>query len=147
MTHPRAEYLREYHLKNKEKRNARSKEHYYNNVEEIREQKKRYYQKHREEYSTRQKEKRRENKIKCIEYLGGKCMKCGTTDRLEFDHIDRTTKKYVIASRVNNKWDNLKEELDKCQLLCVDCHLQKTAKEWADITYNTVPLSKLNTMP
>jgi len=57
-------------------------------------------------------------------------MKCGTTDRLEFDHIDRTTKKYVIASRVNNKWDNLKEELDKCQLLCVDCHLQKTAKEW-----------------
>ncbi len=51
MTHPRAEYLREYHLKNKEKRNARSKEHYYNNVEEIREQKKRYYQKHREEYS------------------------------------------------------------------------------------------------
>ena len=144
MTHPRAEYLREYHLKNKEKRNARSKEHYYNNVEEIREQKKRYYQKHREEYSTRQKEKRRENKIKCIEYLGGKCVKCGTTHNLQFDHIKREGKKYNITEKLTIKFDNLKEELDKCQLLCAPCHLEKTAKEWADITHKTVPVFKVS---
>lgn len=28
-----------------------------------------------------------------IKTLGGKCVRCGTTDNLEFDHIDKTKKK------------------------------------------------------
>ena len=57
-------------------------------------------------------------------------MKCGTTHNLQFDHIKREGKKYEISTKLTNKWDNIKEELDKCQLLCAPCHLEKTASEW-----------------
>jgi len=61
MTHPRAEYLREYHLKNKEKRNARSKEHYYNNVEEITRTKEKILSKaQRRIFNTSEREEKRE---------------------------------------------------------------------------------------
>ena len=62
-------------------------------------------------------------------------MVCGTTHNLQFDHIKREGKKYTITEKLSIKFDNLKEELDKCQLLCASCHLDKTAKEWVDM-YN-----------
>ena len=152
------EEKKEYYQLNKEKIGEKRAEYYQLNKEKISE----YYRVNKEkkaeynkEYNERNKEKIREERREqhkekraiCLEYLGGKCVKCGTIHNLQFDHIKREGKKYEISSRVNNKFDNLKEELDKCQLLCAPCHLQKTAKEWADITHKTVPLSKLNTMP
>ncbi len=88
--------------------------------------------------------KRGEKRAYCIEYLGGKCVVCGTIHNLQFDHIKREGKKYEITRKLTNKFDNLKEELDKCQLLCAPCHLEKTAKEWADITHKTVPVFKVS---
>lgn len=67
-----------------------------------------------------------------IELLGGVCVKCGSIDNLEFDHIDSTKKSFSITKNhsMNKKqWD---EELKKCQLLCSDCHSEKT-KECGDI--------------
>lgn len=32
-----------------------------------------------------------------IEYLGGKCVLCGSVENLQFDHIDRSTKKYELS--------------------------------------------------
>ena len=124
------EYDKKWHQLNKEK-----------NKEKRAEYNKKWYQLNKEkkaEYNERNKKKIREQRAKyrqkkkaiCLEYLGGKCVKCGATERLEFDHIKRDTKKYNIAGRVTFKFDNLKEELDKCQLLCAFCHLEKTAKEW-----------------
>ncbi len=136
------EYNKKYYELNIEKR----AEHYQLNKEKMREKSAEYYQLNKEksaEYSKKYKElnreKIREQRAKyrqkkraiCLEYLGGKCVKCGTTERLEFDHIKRDTKKYNIASRVHQDFTILKEELNKCQLLCVPCHLDKTAKEWA----------------
>jgi len=68
--------------------------------------------------------KRRKQEIK--DYLGGKCVGCGTTENLQFDHIDRTQKKFLILSNANMAWDKLTAEADKCQLLCKDCHRIKT---------------------
>ncbi len=64
-----------------------------------------------------------------INYLGGVCNKCGSSEKLEFDHIDRSTVKYRIA--VMYEWSNAKimEELNKCQLLCRKCHVEKTTSE------------------
>ncbi len=137
----------EYYRVNKEKKAEYDKKRYQLNKEKISEKKAEYYQLNKEKVREQQRECSKERKSYCIEYLGGKCVKCGTTHNLQFDHIKRDTKKYTIASRVTNNFTILKEELDKCQLLCAPCHLQKTAKEWADITHKTVPLSKLNTMP
>lgn len=58
--------------------------------------------------------------------LGGRCARCGSADGLEFDHIDRRTKLFDIASFTTRKRATLLAELSKCQLLCSACHLQKT---------------------
>ena len=159
MTNSRAEYYRNWYQKNKEQKREYAKKHYQLNKEKRQESDKKRYQLNKEklreygkEYNQLNKEKLREQKRKwqennkekwkgylrehrekkkaiCLEYLGGKCVKCGSTERLEFDHIDRTTKKYSIGGRVSHNFDNLKEELNKCQLLCYDCHKVKTKSE------------------
>ena len=68
--------------------------------------------------------KQRRQKIK--DYLGGKCVGCGTTENLQFDHLDRTQKEFNISRNVCMAWDKLTAEADKCQLLCKDCHNVKT---------------------
>src|ERR1700757_1606373 len=72
--------------------------------------------------------KRRELRRRAIEYLGGKCTRCGTTDDLEIDHVDRRTKKFTFGGRVLS-WEKLVVELKKCQLLCATHHLEKTVSE------------------
>jgi len=118
----RKEWNKKYYQLNKEKKAEYDKRYRELNKEKIREQSKKWNKEHRREY-------RKEKKAICLEYLGGKCVKCGATERLEFDHIDRTTKKYTITGSVTNNFDNLKEELNKCQLLCYDCHKVKTKSE------------------
>lgn len=61
-------------------------------------------------------------------FLQGKsCCQCGSTDHLEVDHIDPSQK---ISHRVWS-WSATRREaeLAKCQVLCHDCHLEKTRKE------------------
>jgi len=62
------------------------------------------------------------------EKMGGKCVKCGCTEALEFDHIDPTTKSFNISAGYHKPKEVLEEELAKCQLLCVSCHREKTKK-------------------
>ncbi len=57
---------------------------------------------------------------------GGRCVSCGSIDRLEFDHIDKTTKSFTISSRYDAAPEVMEPELAKCQLLCNDCHLEKS---------------------
>lgn len=66
---------------------------------------------------------------KIIELLGGKCVICGSSDKLEFDHINRNTKKYEISRMITYAYDVILEEIKKCQLLCNKCHVVKTLKE------------------
>lgn len=56
------------------------------------------------------------------------CVKCGSLENLEVDHIDRTAKKYPVASLWGMSLDNLNRiaELAKCQVLCHSCHIEKT---------------------
>lgn len=68
--------------------------------------------------------KMRRQKIK--DYLGGKCVGCGATTNLQFDHIDRREKQFKIANNVTMAWDKLTAEADKCQLLCQTCHRIKS---------------------
>lgn len=65
-----------------------------------------------------------------IKYLGGKCTKCKVVDNLEFDHVDPKTKLYEIATHLwDYSWNKLLLELNKCQLLCISCHKEKTMLE------------------
>lgn len=61
-------------------------------------------------------------------YLAGKCcVNCGSTDRLEIDHVDRSAK---VSHRVWS-WSPERRaiELAKCQVLCYTCHKIRTAEQ------------------
>lgn len=68
----------------------------------------------------------RRRKLKmCVEYKGGICATCKTPyvrDMFDFHHLDRRTKSFGIAGNLTRKWEDLERELDKCELLCVECH-------------------------
>jgi hypothetical protein len=64
-----------------------------------------------------------------IEKLGGKCVECGCTETLQFDHIDPSTKSFNIATGYTKPKEVLLEEVAKCQLLCNKCHIEKTKKD------------------
>lgn len=62
------------------------------------------------------------------EYFDGKCcVKCGSTEQLELDHIDRATK--IHHSIWSWRKDRRLAELEKCQPLCKNCHQDKTSVE------------------
>lgn len=65
-------------------------------------------------------------KRQAVEYKGGKCLKCGY-DRclraLQFHHRESDKKEFVI-SRGTYSWERIKIELDKCDLLCSNCHVE-----------------------
>lgn len=66
---------------------------------------------------------------KIFEYLGGKCVKCGSTEHLHVDHMDHLNKSFTISENWGRSWDVLEQELKKCQLLCKDHHLEKSKEE------------------
>lgn len=70
-----------------------------------------------------------ERRSMCIAFLGGACVRCGSQNGLEFDHIDRSTKSINVAKLILAKDSKLFMELSKCQLLCDKCHLDKTVAE------------------
>lgn len=84
-------------------------------------------------YATVRKHKRKEQ---CIKYLGSKCMECGyekSKRALTFHHKDRNKKKFTISQILDHSWSKLKVELEQCDLLCFNCHMEKEEKYDADI--------------
>ena len=78
---------------------------------------------------------RRRNKIRLVEYKGGKCEICGydkCIDALEFHHLDPNEKEFGIAGDTRSL-EKLKNEADKCVLICANCHRELHAKEREEI--------------
>lgn len=75
-------------------------------------------------------ERRRSYKERAIAYLGGKCQDCGYRDRFpevyDFHHLDPTTKDFDVFN-TPKPFHRIKEELDKCILLCANCHRKRHA--------------------
>lgn len=72
-----------------------------------------------------QRENKRKRKLEAIEYLGGKCSKCEQTFHpavYEFHHLDPLTKDRDPSKMLQLSLERLKAELDKCILLCANCH-------------------------
>src|SRR3989344_8353294 len=70
--------------------------------------------------------RRRKIKAMAIEYKGGKCNICGYNKyagALDFHHIDEKTKKFDLSSKgLTRSWEKTKVEVEKCLLLCANCH-------------------------
>jgi predicted HNH restriction endonuclease len=63
-------------------------------------------------------------KAAAIKYLGGKCEKCGwhgNQAAMQFHHLKE--KHFTIGNVANKSWDVIKKEIEKCILLCANCHM------------------------
>jgi len=73
---------------------------------------------------------RRNLKRRAVVYKGGKCLRCGYNryvEALEFHHRDPdekdfTISKYMRSCGKSTSWDTIALELDKCDMLCSNCH-------------------------
>ena len=69
-------------------------------------------------------------KEKCVKYLGGECMDCGNDNLvvMAFHHKVPSRKSYELSNGIRtHTFDELVLELDKCELLCANCHTLKHA--------------------
>lgn len=70
-------------------------------------------------------ERARARKLRAIRYKGGKCAICGGVFDpcvYDFHHTDPTVKDSNPSNLMKGNWLKLKEELDKCILVCSNCH-------------------------
>ena len=71
-------------------------------------------------------ELRRALKRRAMEEMGGECSGCGRTvlaSQAEFHHRDPATKHFGISAKgVIRGWPEIAAELEKCVLLCANCH-------------------------
>ena len=77
-------------------------------------------------------------KSKAIAYKGGKCKLCGYNRcerALDFHHVNESEKDFDISGSHCRKWVSIKTELDKCILLCRNCH--------SEVHEGIVPLLRL----
>ncbi len=78
-------------------------------------------QKHREQAKARG----RKRKLMAVDYLGGRCNDCGGQFHpaiFEFHHENPEEKDLDPSQALQMAWDNFKKELEKCVLLCANCH-------------------------
>lgn len=76
-------------------------------------------------FNQRTKKRYRANKERAVAYKGGRCQRCGysgSVAALDFHHLDRANKRFTIGQVKNRSFDKLRDELDKCILLCSNCH-------------------------
>lgn len=66
-------------------------------------------------------------KLKLIEYKGGKCKVCGYDKPIpsayNFHHRDPLKKDFTISGK-SWSFERLKQEVEKCDLVCANCHAE-----------------------
>ena len=70
-------------------------------------------------------EKQLIRKAECVKYKGGKCVVCNYDKyigSLDFHHLNPNEKEFNIAQLRTYSLQKLTKELDKCILLCKNCH-------------------------
>jgi DNA-binding CsgD family transcriptional regulator len=69
---------------------------------------------------------RKRTKEKLVNYKGGKCEICGynkCVEALQFHHENPKEKDFQIGGK-SWSYDRLVKEVDKCKLLCSNCHIE-----------------------
>jgi hypothetical protein len=104
--------------------NLRSKKYYEDNVDH-----------HKKVIAKRKKKILKEVRKKIFQYYKeNPCVICGENDPivLEFDHREKGTKIKEVSSLVGSGWgwETIKKEIEKCDVMCANCHRRKTAKDF-----------------
>lgn len=75
----------------------------------------------------------RQKSLKCqvVQYLGGSCIICGYNKyygALELHHLDPSKKDTTLSLKKTVSFSTMKSEVDKCVLLCSNCHSEVHGK-------------------
>ena len=117
----------------------RRRELYQINIEDI--QKRR--DENRDKINKQSRESYNKRRKLLVEMLGGRCVDCGTTKNLQFDHKNPSEKSFNVKSLLTER--NL-EELEKCELRCGNCHLEKTKNDYSSgIIYPGISEDRIKT--
>jgi 5-methylcytosine-specific restriction endonuclease McrA len=96
---------------------------------------KKYYEDNREKHLVEVRKHRKRQRFKLRKYVWSykqahPCISCGEQDPrvLEFSHINKKSKYMNVAHMVGQAVSitRLNKEIDKCEILCANCHRRKT---------------------
>lgn len=140
----KAAYAKAYNKANKERIKAESKVYYAANREKKMAYAKAYREANREEtiayakaYQKANREelkaKRDERNLIIFNYKGAECNHCGLSEPkhleiYDYHHVDPDTKLYSVSNILKGPIERLKTEVDKCLLLCSNCHRKEHAR-------------------
>jgi hypothetical protein len=111
---------KKYYHKNSDYWKKQFKKYHIKNRKSILQKHKQNYHKHGRKYYNM---RHRIFKARAVEYKGGKCSMCGYNKfigSLDFHHVLPHKKEKSLA--ITSNWIKMKKELDKCILLCSNCH-------------------------
>src|SRR5574341_613506 len=111
MRHPKAkEYAKTYYLKHKDKVKQKSKE---------------WWERNKTAYNLYKQANRSQKKLLMIERFSNKCNDCQQSFPpcvYDFHHFDPSQKDINIGNKMGWSLKRLMKELDKCIMLCANCH-------------------------
>lgn len=79
-------------------------------------------------FNTRMMRRYEERAEYIVSLKGGKCLLCGYNKclaALHFHHVDPTQKEFQISKRWSASKENILKEVEKCVLLCANCHAEE----------------------
>lgn len=98
-------------------------------------------------------DRRTKRRMKAIALLGNRCLDCGVSfpnnpEVYDFDHARGTKETNVSHLFTASSWQTILKELNKCDLVCSNCHRIRTAQraEWpiTKTGVSNTPLNKKN---
>jgi hypothetical protein len=91
-----------------------------------------------------------DKKIKAVEYKGGVCVDCGKEyhfSAMQFHHVDPSKKEWDWTELRKRSTKDIETELNKCILLCANCHALRNFKTETHLNYEEYLKYKENISP
>lgn len=106
---------------------------------------KKYYKDNKTYFLDRNRELRASNREKYRLTKEGKpCANCGGTfpqECMDYDHRGHKSKRLCVAQMLGYSWHVIQAEIDKCDLVCANCHRIKTYATTARQKQHTITTS------
>jgi uncharacterized Rmd1/YagE family protein len=117
----------QYCVENRERVNAIRRKSYQTNIEQEKARMYKQYQDNPGYFNDRNAVRRQELREFLQEQkMGRVCARCGNSDFrvLDFHHLDRDGKEGGLSQAVAKNWgkERILREIDKCEVLCANCH-------------------------
>ena len=126
---------KKYHQENAERMRSVWKKYRDENPDKVRAAHKKYREKNSDKVRAAvekcEEKNRKINQAYIAKEKGISCMDCGATESkgkrkaLDLHHRDPSTKEFDVSRYIGCPWETIKDEIEKCDLLCAQCHKKR----------------------